>query len=216
MGVELENQHVLSIVAEEGVAVAVAGVGTAAVPALAVEDNHRAGRGDGLHLVLDRESLRGRGEAALVRAGHHAGAADRGAEVVEHPHRIHHHRRVHVEHIGGDVAVQVLEAVAGADDARVEAAQNQRGLEKVFEDGQDARVVDALVEDAIHDREVGHVAGRAAVGVFGAVLLFAADQGLAHGSGGVGIEDIFEQGEAVEFDFLDGLFAFVHRGLLCK
>ena len=86
----------------------------------------------------------------------------------------------------------------------------------MFEDGQDARVVDTLVEDAIHDREVGHVAGRAAMGVFGAVLLFAADQGLAHGRGRVGIEDAFEQGEAVDFDFLDGLFAFVHGNLLCK
>ena len=103
--------------AEEGVAVAVAGIGTAAVPALAVEDNHRPGRGCRLHLVLDHKSLRGRGEAALVRAGHHAGAADFGAKVVEHPHGVHHHRRVHVEHIDGDVAVQVLVAVAGADDA---------------------------------------------------------------------------------------------------
>jgi len=107
--------------------------------------------------------------------------------------------------------VQVLEAVAGADDARVETAQNQRGLEKVFEDGQDAGVVNALVEDAIHDREVGHVAGRAAMSVFGAVLLFAADQSLAHGRGRVGVEDVFEQGEAVDFDFLDGLFEFVHK-----
>ena len=52
VGIELEDQHVLAIVAEESVAIAVlGGVGAAAVPALAVEDDNRAGRRRRLYLM---------------------------------------------------------------------------------------------------------------------------------------------------------------------
>ena len=58
--------------------------------------------------------------------------------------------------------------------------------------------------------QVGDVASGTTVGVFGAMLSLATDEDLAHGSGGIGIEDIFYEGETVDFEFLDGLFLLVH------
>ena len=80
--------------------------------------------------------------------------------------------------MAGDIAVKVLQAVTGADNARTEAAQDQRGFEEVFEDGQHAGVIDGLVEDAVHYGQVGDVAGGAAMGVVGAHLPFTPDQRL--------------------------------------
>ena len=114
----------LSIMAEKSVAGAVADIGAAAVPTLAVENDYRTGRCGGLSFMFDFEPFWRGTQTAFMRAGHDACAADFGAEVVEHPDGVHHHWGVHIEHIDRDVAVQALVAVAGADDTRVEAAEN--------------------------------------------------------------------------------------------
>ena len=55
----------------------------------------------------------------------------------------------------------------------------------MFEQRQDAGVVDALVEDAVEYWQVGDVAGGPAVGMFGPVFFGTADKGFAHGVGGL-------------------------------
>ena len=138
-----------SVVSKERVAIAIARIRAAAVPALSVKYDDRSGRCCWLYFVLDVKVFRGRDQPAAMRAWYDARAANFRREIVEHPHGIHHDGRTHVEHSAGDVAVEILIAVAGAYNARVEAAQDQRSVEKMFENRKHAGMVYARMKYAV-------------------------------------------------------------------
>ena len=112
--------------------------------------------------------------------------------------------------------MELLVAVAGAHDAGVEAAENQVVPEEVLEQRQGARVVDAAEEDRVEHRQVGDVPRRSAVGLLGADLLLAADQGLAHLFHFRRVEHRFQHREAVDLDLVDSLFEVVHDSSLSE
>ena len=210
MGVDLEDEHALAVVAEEGVAVAAAAVGAAAVPGLAVEDEDAAGGGHGGDHVLELQPRRRLREAAAVGPRDHPRGADLPGEVVEHPHRVQHDRPARVEHVAGDVAVEALLAVPRPHDAGVEAAEDQAGAEEVLEDGQGPGMVDGRPEHGVQGGQVGHVPGRAPVAVVGADLPLAADEGPPHLRRLRGREHRLEDGEAVDVDLLHRLLDLGH------
>ena len=96
MGITLEQQHMLAVVSEQGVAVGVAGVGASRVPGLAVEDDDTAGRRLRLYHVLDLHALRRLHQTTMVGAWDDTSASVGSAEVAQQPHRVHHDRRIHV------------------------------------------------------------------------------------------------------------------------
>src|SRR5262252_9199027 len=107
----------------QGAARQAGAVARAAVPQVAVEDDHRAGRGDELHLVWVGGGRIGhrvaRRHAEPVRAGHHPGSAVVGGEIVQEPDRV-----AYLVLTGRDrpapVGVQCLMALAGQGGAEVE------------------------------------------------------------------------------------------------
>ncbi|MDE0220669.1 MAG: hypothetical protein OXJ90_15495 [Spirochaetaceae bacterium] len=106
--------------------------------------------------------------------------------------------------------MQRLVAVARPHDARVQASQDQRVPQVVDEERQDLRVVQAREEHGIERRQVGHVAGRAAVPMIGPDLPLAAHEGFLHRSHLAGVQDVTHDREPVDVELGQRLFAIGH------
>ena len=121
-------------------------VGSAAVPQVAEEEQHRPGRHrHGHRLVrIDRPAIR-----PAVRSGHDARRAVGLGEVVERPHRVDHHFRMWSrKRVDAVVGVQDLRLFAGTDLDPGRRAQLVAGAEHVVEHLQQQRMHGESVEGA--------------------------------------------------------------------
>lgn len=180
VGVNLKHAHAFAIVAEQCVAIGSARVRAAGMPCLTIENDDAARGRFGLCDMLDGHVLGRRRQSAFVRAGYDARAAICRREIVEHPNRIHHHRRIGVQHFLWDVAVQPLVWIARAHDAGIQAAENERFTEIMFQQREDPRMVDGLVKHAIQGRQIGDVACGSAIRGLRTDFPLAAEIGRAH------------------------------------
>ena len=120
------------------------------------------------------------GKPAAVGAGHDPGPTVFRRKAVQHPHGIHHDRRRQIEHFGRNVAVETLVTVPRTHDPAVQASQDQRRLQVMLEDGQDAGVIDDREEDRVQGRQVGDVPAGTLAFPFFADLFAKAYQHPAH------------------------------------
>ena len=210
VGVDLEHEHAFSVMAEERVSIDRSRVLTAPVPGLPVENEHATDRRDRFGDVFEFQRFRREGKAALVGSRDASRRTEFGRELIEHPYRVHHYGRCHVQHFQGYVAVELLIPVAWSDDSRIETAQDERFSQEVFEYRQDPRMVDCFEEGRIECGEIGDVSRRSPVRMFRSYLLLAADERFAHLDGLILGEHAFEDRESVNFDLLNSQFGFSH------
>ena len=145
-----------------------------------------------------------------MAAGDAAGRTNLGGEFVQHPDGVHHHRGIHIQHYPGYIAVQLLVAVSGPHDSRIQTAQNHGFSQKMLQNRERAGMINRLVKCPVQGRKIRDVTGRPAMRVLFADLPLAADQGFAHCVRFAFGQHPFENRESVDVDFQDGVFFFSH------